>query len=334
MAPPKIGPAAFWEMVALTIRGRLASCVSCVEFFYFQSTANSSLFLEACASAGLLQRMSLLDLFGDVGPRIDPGQSRYDEPIYLSAPEFRSAHPQEARKRLDVTKNTVNTALRIFLEELRNDDGVVASAYETAVRENRLRFSEIAAERRGVRMSSLAKVRLMLDGFRVALSKGDDTGKGTSRERDRLIVSRTIQFIRGFVGTQRPEMATTDFGEELQQFTLDFLAAPERVREFDSDHQDLAADYWVRWLPVLLNVAWGRFNALKNQVPNENADRFAKAFSHAAEGAARREQGKAAGDLLNALSQEWEWMISAPPGTELTPWLSPIIDVSSNLHSS
>src|SRR5216684_3882812 len=147
MKPPKVGPDSFWEMVALAIAGRLASCVSCVEHFYFQSTTNSRLFLEACASAGLLQRVPLLDLFGDVGSRSDPGRRRYDEPIYLSAPQFRGVHPDAARRRLDVTKNAVNSALRLFFEELRADENAVAIAYEHIVAAKNLRYPELAEER-------------------------------------------------------------------------------------------------------------------------------------------------------------------------------------------
>ena len=150
-----IGADSFWEMVALTIAGRLASCMSCVEHFYFQSSTNSWLFLEACASAGLLQKVSLLDLFGDVGSHVDAGRRRYDEPIYLSAPEFRRAHRDEARRRLDTTKKAVYSALRLFYEELRADRTAVAAAYDDAIATRALRHPDLAEMEHGCGRPSL-----------------------------------------------------------------------------------------------------------------------------------------------------------------------------------
>lgn len=315
-------------MVALTIGGRLASCVSCVEYFYFQSTANASLFLEACASAGLLQKMPLLDLFGDVGPRSDPGQRRYDEPIFLSAPEYQAQHADAARNRLERTKSAVDLALRIFYEELRGDQAMVAAAYRAAIQQKKLRFSDVAELRLEVKLSAVAKVRLILDGFR-ALHSGD-------RSSPRLIVQETIRFIRDFAGAADSNDPSHDVGNELDDFIIEFITSPEKIHGTEAVtllSLKLETDYWIKWLPVVLNLAWGRFAALKQEHANK-AEQFAASFTAAIKEAARREKNTAAGEQLVSLTHEWEWMETRPTDTDLPPWLSPILNPTINLPSS
>ena len=318
---PKIGPAAFWEMVALTMGGQLASCVSCVEYFYFQSTANSSLFLEACASAGLLQRMPLLDLFGEVGPRVDPGQRRYDEPIFLSAPEYQVEYPDEARNRLTNTKNAVNSALRIFYDELRADEKMVAAAYSGAITEKVLRFFDVAATRRHVKHSFLSMVRLILDGYR-ALHK--------TEHRDRTAVADTIRFIRRFADVTPPAIETNDVGFELETFITEFITSPEKIHDTDFAKKvqlKVNSDYWIKWLPVMLNLAWGRSAALKKDDRETEAENFSSHFVASISSAIQRENAnEAAAEVLHSLNDEWHWMMAQPAGSDVPPWMSPILN--------
>lgn len=311
------------------MRGDLGSCVSCVEHHYYQSTSNATIFLEACASAGLMQKVPLLDLFGYVGPRVDPGQDRYDEPIYISAPEFQAADPQASRTRLDLIKKQVNSALRTFLEELRADDDAVAAAYEEAVVMNMLKEPAIAAKRFNVKMSSLAMVRLILYGFTQAYT-------GDKSEKQRVVIGQTTQFVRRFVGATPKHVASDDVGAELEQFAVEFLSAPEKIHELKIENPPrLSDDYWLKWLPVLLSIAWGRSSALKAQGKPEAAERFSTAFSRAAqEGAQREESGGPASRALTSLIQEWEWMNSDASDMKVPSWLLPIIGGSTTVNSA
>src|SRR5436305_12192596 len=91
---PPLGTQSFWHMAKVAMQGELASCESCVEHFYFQSSFNARAFLDSCAAAGLVEKVSLLDLLGQLGSKRSPTSQRYDQSIYLSAPDFRSRNPK------------------------------------------------------------------------------------------------------------------------------------------------------------------------------------------------------------------------------------------------
>ncbi|SRR5258706_7639672 len=306
---PRVGADSFWEMVALAMSGRLASCTSCVEHFYFQSEINSSLFLEACASAGLLQKVSLLDLFGEVGSHVDPSLRRYDEPIYLSAPEFRRALPDEARQRMDNTKRAVYSALRLFFEELRADENAVAAAYDKAVATRILRHADLAERRKEVEMSSLAKLRLIQDGFRFAVRKRHKAeAKAIDRRaEEREVASCTTKYVRPFLGVGRGHLHADQLDEDIETFVLDFLTNANKLEEFwDSKVGILPRDYWIRWFPVMLTLASDRYRRMLEKVGQTEALQFADRFSEAVTTALRQEANDSVrAHALDSLLDDW-----------------------------
>jgi len=328
-ATPLVGPDSFWEMVALAISGQLASCVSCIEHHYFMSTANAKLFLETCALAGLLQKMPLLDLFGDVGPREGTDRRGYEEPIYLSAPKFQLANPDAARNRLAKTKYLVNSALRLFFEELRGDEHAVAAAYEHALQERKLKNQETAEQRRDVRLSALARLRLILQSFRFQVSQNSKDTETDSRSVDRAVTFATVEYVRRFVGSTPAEDTKTDCSEELETFLLEFLSNPSKIAVFwKNDYGALRDDYWLRWLPVIMNLGSARFQHLA-QTDTQRAQAFAEAVRSTIEKAARKETSAA---VLTSLLQEWDEVITSPNGPAMA-WLVSTIEPSSNLHA-
>ena len=214
---PKLGSESFWDMTALSMAGGLASCRSCVEHFYYQSFWSASAFLDACVFGRLLERVSLLDLYGDVGSRATPTvrQTWYDEPIYISAPRFRKTHLDAARKRLESTKQAVMDALRLYHEDLGGNDDAIDAAYSHSIETAMLRHSEIASQRRGVALSPIAKLRLIQDGFRKALRRENPTA---SREKtEALVTSRTAAYVTEFFGTDVVSLPVCDYIEELEK---------------------------------------------------------------------------------------------------------------------
>lgn len=215
-----LGPESFWEMAVLAVAGRLASCQSCVEHFYFQSKQNAVAFLDSCAAGGLVVRVSLLDLYGDLGARAKPTlrQQWYDQSIYISAAAFRSRHLDSARQRIERTRDSVYSAFKLYYERLGADDDSINAAYAHALQQGRLRHSDVARAREDVDFSAVAKLRLILDSFRYIASK--DNLKLTHDELE----TQTIAFVLEFVGSREQSIAVSDHAWELEEFIVCFLS--------------------------------------------------------------------------------------------------------------
>lgn len=304
----RLGSESFWEMVALSMSGRLASCTSCVEHFYFQSEQNSQLFLEACSEAGLLQRISLLDLFGSFGAAGSRRDARYDEPIYLSAPEFRKANPSEARRRIDKTREAVYTALRLYYEELSANDTAIAAAYSSAVDSGLLRYSETAKERRAADLSSLAKLRLIQDGFRHLLReqmKESDEVLDKESVEERIGIT-TVEYVRGFFGAEEAGGERSDFGSELDRFLLEFLHDEHSIEDYwRADFGCLPVSYKEKWMPAVAALARRRFEALSESAGEQEADSFAENFEATLSAALSRQKSESIKSSMISVLESW-----------------------------
>src|ERR1044071_4377867 len=230
---PPLGAASFWEMAALSISGRLASCQSCVEFFYFQSKQNAVAFLDSCAAGGLVEKRSLLGLRGEVGFRSVPTvrQQWYDQAIYISAPVFRRKNLDAARRRIEGTKVAVYKAFRLYYEVLGENDKAINAAYVKAVEKGGLRYSDLARERLDVDQSPIARLRLIKDGYLCRFR--NEHPKMSRADVEKRATEATAEYVLGFstVGAELPPVR--DHAEELEQF----------VREFLADTRDLG-DFW------------------------------------------------------------------------------------------
>jgi hypothetical protein len=261
---PRLGSESFWEMAALAMEGWLASCQSCVEHYYFQSWTNATAFLESCAEGGLVVKVSLLDLKGDVGPRTSPTlwQQRYDQAIYISAPVFRKENLDAARRKIEGTKNAVYNAFHLYYEILGADDKGINNAYMHAVQEGELlRWPNIARERQDVALSSVAKLRLIQDGFKNSM-KGE---KLSPNDLEKRVTKSTTEYVLQFSGQEAVQPQVSDHIEELEEFVIEFLADKRDLAEFSQEGFKPPVDYRLRLLPVIRELAYYIYRTLLKQ---------------------------------------------------------------------
>lgn len=224
---PQLGSHSFWEMAALAILGRLASCQSCVEFFYFQSKQNAVAFLDSCAAGGLVEKWSLLELYGGIeSPWVDGPTLRqvwFDQAIYASAPAFRKQNLDAARDRIEGTKNAVYNAFHLYFEVLGAKDDAIAAAYSEAVANNQLRHSNIAKDRLNVDHSPVAKLRLIDDGFKVAEKRVNPAASSASIEEKATQQTVALVLKQDVSATPPSPLEVFDYAEELEKFIHEFL---------------------------------------------------------------------------------------------------------------
>lgn len=228
---PRLKSETFWNMSALAVAGRLASCESCVEFYYLQSKANAAVFLDSCAGAGLVDRWSLLELRSDLEPISSAPptlrQQWFNQAIYLSSPPYRKYDLDMARERTEGTKNAVYNAFKLYHEELKTKDAAIVAAYDAAIKEEQLRFSSTAKDRADVALSVVAMVRLILDGFKVAAKK-EAKGSGvklSNAQVEQRATEMTIEYVKRFWDAQPTSFrGKQDHGEELETFINEFLS--------------------------------------------------------------------------------------------------------------
>ena len=267
---PPLGSTSFWQMAALAISGRLASCQSCVEFYYFQSRQNAVAFLDSCAAGGLVEKRSLLDLRGEIGSRSVPTarQQWYDQAIYISATMFRRKNLDAARRKIEGTKEAVYKAFRLYHEVLGANDKAINAAYVKAVQEGGLRFSDVAKERLDADQSPVARLRLIQDGYR---SKITDENKKTGRKMSRMDVEKcaaesTAQYVLGCSGVNVEQPRVRDHAEELEQFVLEFLADQRDLQDFrQKEDKELPATYRLQLLPVISELVRYRYDTLRER---------------------------------------------------------------------
>jgi hypothetical protein len=196
-----------------------------------------------------------------------------------------------------------------------------------------LRFADIALQRRNVKLSPLAKVRLILDGFRAQIASDEGTGTASPTERDRNVAKQATEFIRGFVGKKASETGTDDVGTELDQFAIEFINSPEKIHDVGAAKDvRIDGDYWTAWLPVVRSLVLARTVALRTHGAIADASALSDRFSSALENSAYREKGKSSASLLAALS-DWRWLSSSPE-TTLPQTLGTIVQSSAEAHTN
>ena len=260
---PPLRSDSFWAMSALAISGRLASCQSCVEFFYFQSRQNSVAFLDSCAAGGLVEKRSLLDLRGEISPRSVPTvrQQWYDQEIYISATVFRRRNLDAARRRIEGTKEAVYKAFRLYYEMLGANDRAINAAYVEAVEKGALRYPDVARERLDVDQSPVARLRLIKDGYSSDLrSKHREMPRP---EIEKRATEATAEYVLSFSRADVEMPPVRDHVEELEQFVIDFLADRRDLEELRKQDIELPADYRLQLLPVISELSCYRYDTLK-----------------------------------------------------------------------
>jgi len=266
----KVGPDSFWEMTALAIDGWLASCESCVGFYYFQSGANCRIYLDACADAGLVEKVSLLELRADADLDAATAREWYDQAIYISAPAFRKLNLDLARQKIENTANAVYNAYFIYHELLDANDDAISAAYAKAVDQCTLRNSEIARQRWDVNLSPIAKMRLILDGFRsresAANKERPKSEKLPSTEIEQRATIETVEYILSTSGNGRPDTELkSDRGEELDAFITGFLIDPLRLKEFSREKsRELPEGIHVQLLLLISELCRRRYEILSD----------------------------------------------------------------------
>lgn len=270
---PPLGSASFWQMAALAISGRLASCPSCVEFFYFQSKQNAVAFLDSCAAGGLVEKRSLLDLRGEVNSRSIPTirQQWYDQAIYISAPVFRRKNLDAARRRIEGTKVAVYKAFRLYYEVLGANDKAINAAYVKAIEEGILRYSDRARERLGVDQSPVARLRLIKDGH---LCRIKNKYKNEYPEMSRADIEKraakaaaeaTAEYVLGSSAVDVKLPPVRDHAEELEQFVIEFLGGKRDFGDFWKEEIKPPADYRLQLLRVVSELIRHRYDTLKER---------------------------------------------------------------------
>lgn len=261
---PPLGSTSFWEMAALAISGRLASCQSCVEFFYLQSRQNAVAFLDSCASGGLVEKRSLLDLRGEISPRSVPTvrQQWYDQSIYISATVFRRKNLDAARRRIEGTKEAVYKAFRLYYEVLGANDNAINAAYLKAVADGLLRYSDVARERLDVDQSPVARLRLIKDGYRCDIKRKHPKMSGADIEK--RATESTAEYVLkvSTAGVEMPRVR--DHAEELEEFVFEFLADRRDLKDFwQKEDIKLPVGYRLQLLPVISELLYYRYDTLK-----------------------------------------------------------------------
>lgn len=306
----RFGSESFWEMAALAMEGWLASCPSCVEHFYFQSWRNAVAFLDSCAAGGLVVRVSLLELRGDIGPRPlpTPQQRWYDQAIYISAPVFRKENLDASRRRIEATKNAVYNAFRLYYEVLGADSSAIHAAYISAVDDGELlRHAEVAKQRRDVNFSRVAELRLLLDGFKNR-HKDEKLSPG---ELEKRATEETTKYVLGFAGREAVPLPVSDHTEELEEFVLDFLADRRDLADFTQKGFTLPADYHLRLLPVIRELAYRLYTMLRGQ-DEDKAQEFVARVRAGIDGAEARASTVADDtyvDTLNGLREDLTYFV-------------------------
>jgi hypothetical protein len=252
-------------MAALAMAGRLASCQSCVEHFYYQSWRNAVAFLDSCAEGGLVEKVSLLDLQGEgsARPFHKLWQHWYDQAIYISAPVFRKQNLDAARDRVEGTKNAVYNAFHLYHEVLGADDKGIHAAYMAAVEKSRLRHSDIARQRLDVDLSPVAKLRLIQDGYRKQIK--DEHPELLRGEVEKRAIELTSKYVLGFSGEDVAPTHVSDHSEELKAFVVEFLADQRDLAEFWRERYAIPSDYRLRLLPVIRELVRHLYVTLRKQ---------------------------------------------------------------------
>lgn len=279
---PTVGSESFWEMAALAMAGQLASCQSCLEYFYFQSKSNAIAFLESCVVGGLVTEVSLLDLCGDVGPHATPSvRGRwYDQPIFISAPRFRRKNLDAARRRIEITKRAVYNAYNLYYEVIGANDEAIDSAYFRAVREGRLRHSETARERLDVDLSPVARLRLIQDGFKALIKRKHPDRP--PEERERLASGACSDYVLDSESNGSGRVPPSDRAEELEGFVEAILLDTHDLREFwDGSYGEFPSDYRDRWLRVISELISRRFSQLSDSADDEKRSQFLERIGEA-----------------------------------------------------
>lgn len=287
--PRKSAP--FWEMASLAMTGNLASCQSCVEFWYFQSKQNAVAFLDSCAAGGLVDRVSLIDLHGDLesvaigGPTIR--QNWYDQAIYISAPAFRKQNLDSARDKVEGTKNAVFEAFHLYFEILRGNYEAIDRAYVHAIRERKLRRWDVAQKRIDVDLSAVAKLRLIKDGFKY-LIKNDNPALSRS-QIDLLANNKTVDFILGYEeGEPLSIECLSDHSEELDQFIVEFLGSRADLPSFWQNDDGARFHFWL--FPVVDELIRLRVATLREARDDRKLQTFSKTIRDSIHSAKKRER--------------------------------------------
>lgn len=283
----KVGPDSFWEMAALALDGWLASCQSCVEFYYFQSQQNATSFLDSCAVAGLVERVSLLDLKADADSDSVTAREWYDQFIYISAPAFRKLNLDLARQKIENTANAVYDAFYIYYELLGADEKAISVAYSKAVDENKLRNSEIANQRLDVDLSSVAKLRLILDGFRSfersRNKKLPSDQRLSATEIEKRSREGTVEYVLGAASEgyrSSRETGTNDRAGELQRFICDFVIDPFALEKFSLEKsRELPEGFHIQLLSLISELCRRRYESLASD--QNSARKFVADVRHA-----------------------------------------------------
>jgi len=280
MAKVLLGAESFWEMAALALAGRLASCQSCVEFFYFQSCQNAAAFLDSCATAGLVEKVSLLDLKRDIGGDESPAfREWYDQPIYISSASFRKLNPDAAKMRIEGTINAVYKAFHLYREVLGSNDKAIGAAYLKAMAEKKLRNPELANQRREVDLSTVAKLRLILDGFGSSLKR---QGEISAPDIESRATEATIDYVLACSDVEVKAVNVRDYAEELETFIFDFIKNPHAIRNYWLEEElDLPDGYHLQLLSVVSELVCHRLKAKEVGAQVKFLERFQTSVSEA-----------------------------------------------------
>jgi hypothetical protein len=290
----KVGPDSFWEMTALAIDGWLASCESCCGFFYFNSESNCKIYLDSCADAGLVEKVSLLELRTDAGLDSATAREWYDQAIYISAPSFK-LNLDLARQKVENTANAVYNAYHIYYELLDADDAAISAAYVKAIEEGKLRDSDIADTRRDVKMSPIAEMRRILDGFKSRESAANRARPELEQLPSAVIEERatdqTVEYILSAIGSQPVNTEEkSDRGWELDEFITRFLIDPFRLKEFSREkNRALPEGFHVQLLLLISELCRRRYEILSND--RSQADKFVRDIRDAVEQAKANHSG-------------------------------------------
>ena len=203
----------------------------------------------------------------------------------------------------------------MYFEILKANYEAIDRAYVHAIKERKLRRSDVAQKRIDVDLSAVAKLRLIKDGFKYLL-KNDNPALSPS-QIDLLANNKTVDFILGYEeGEPIPTEGLSDHSEELDQFIVEFLGSRAELPSFWQNNDGARFHFWL--FPVVDELIRLRVATLREAGDKRKLEAFSDTIRDSIHSAKKRERkNRAYLSAVEELVEDFESSCSAIPSTLL-----------------
>jgi hypothetical protein len=183
----------------------------------------------------------------------------------------------------------------------------------------RLRHPDIARQRQDVALSSVAKLRLIQDGY---MKKIKEEQPGLSHgELKKRVNEAATKYVLEFSGQKGQPPLVSDHTEELEGFVIDFLADRRDLASFlrEKEHK-LPADYRLRLMPVIRELSYHLYqHALREHGDADAQALMARLQQEIAEAKKRRAADETSVIALSELSEDLDDYVSGRRAAPFVP---------------